>query len=109
MKTPGVLFGRNYIVSVLFIIVAQGETNRKWLFIGQTDHIRQLEETNLRLTSEVHTLRARNTNIEVLKQANIDLERKAREAEGLKEKVITLEAEVDASRKEREQWSVYLP
>ena len=79
-----------------------------WLFhyVGQTAHIKELETVNLGLTAEVHTLRSKSGNVEILKQANADLENKVRKLEGIKERAAGLEAEVDAARKEREQWCV---
>ena len=74
----------------------------------QTDYLRQVEATNTRLTSENAILRQRNDNIEVLKEQKRDLERKARDAEELRERVVRLEAELVTAKQELEVY-VYGP
>ncbi|KAI0641696.1 MAD-domain-containing protein [Trametes meyenii] len=71
----------------------------------QNKHMRQLESANAKMTVELNALRERHTSVEVLKEQKRELERRVRGAEGLREKVIKLEAELDAARKEREEWA----
>ena len=70
----------------------------------QAEYLRSLESTNAKATAELTILRERHTSIEVLKEQNRDLEKKAMVAEELRTKVVTLEAELEAARKEREEW-----
>ena len=70
----------------------------------QAAYMRQLEVTNAKLTTELNTLREKQTSVEVLKEQKRELERKVRGAEELRERVVKLEAELDAARKEREEW-----
>lgn len=72
----------------------------------QADHVRKIEAENTKMNTELTTLRQRHANIEVLKEQKRDLERKAKAAEELREKVVKLEAELDAAWKEREEWYV---
>ncbi|GJE94153.1 mitotic arrest deficient-domain-containing protein [Phanerochaete sordida] len=71
----------------------------------QADHVRKIEAENAKMSSELTTLKQRHANIEVLKEQKRDLERKVRATEELREKVVKLEAELDAARKEREEWA----
>ena len=66
--------------------------------------MRQLESANAKMTAELNVLRDKQTSVEVLKEQKRDLERKLRGTEELREKVVRLEAELDAARKEREEW-----
>jgi mitotic spindle assembly checkpoint protein MAD1 len=70
----------------------------------QADYLRNMESTNIKLTSELSILKERHTSIEVLKEEKRGLERKLRMLEELREKVVRLEAEVEAGRREREIW-----
>ncbi|RXW17677.1 hypothetical protein EST38_g8182 [Candolleomyces aberdarensis] len=70
----------------------------------QQDYLRQLESTNTKLTKELNFLRERNTNAEVLKEEKRGLEKKLIVLEELRDKVVRLEAELDAARSEREEW-----
>lgn len=72
----------------------------------QAEYHRKLEGTNAKLTSEVTILRDRQTSVEVLREQNRSLEFKLQYTESLRDKVAQLEAELEASRTEREQWSV---
>ncbi|KAI8976346.1 MAD-domain-containing protein [Trametes punicea] len=71
----------------------------------QAKYMRQLESANAKMTTELNALRERQTSVEVLKEQKRDLERKLRGAEELREKVVKLEAELDAARKERDDWA----
>ncbi|KAJ6588512.1 MAD-domain-containing protein [Mycena capillaripes] len=70
----------------------------------QAAYLRTLESTNAKLTSELAVLRDRHTSIEVLREEKRGLERKLQPLEGLREKVVKLEAQVEAGRLERETW-----
>ena len=70
--------------------------------------MRTLEATNARLSAENAALRERHASIEVLREQKRALERKAQGAEELREKVFRLEAELDAARRERKTWYVYV-
>jgi mitotic spindle assembly checkpoint protein MAD1 len=74
----------------------------------QADYHRILEATNAKLASEVTILRDRQTSVEVLREQNRGLEHKLQYTESLRDKVAQLEAELEASRAEREQWSVFV-
>jgi mitotic spindle assembly checkpoint protein MAD1 len=70
----------------------------------QANYLRTLESTNSKLTSELKILRERHTSIEVLREEKRGLEKKVLMLEEFRTKVLRLEAEVEAGRKEREQW-----
>ena len=70
--------------------------------------MRQLEDANAKMIAELNILREKQTSVEVLKEHKRDLERKLRGAEELREQVVKLEAELEAARKEREEWYVAL-
>lgn len=70
----------------------------------QANYLRTLESTNTKLTSELASLRERHTSLEVLREEKRGLERKVRGLEEMRERVVKLEAEVDAGRREREDW-----
>ena len=74
----------------------------------QASHLRTVEAANVKMTSELTMLRQRNTSLEVLREQKRELERKVEGMEPLKEKVARLEAELDAARKEREEWYVFV-
>jgi len=73
----------------------------------QAKYLRTLESTNTKLTAEVTTLRERHASVEVLREEKRGLERKLRTLEEMRERVVRLEAEVEAGRQEREDWYVY--
>lgn len=70
----------------------------------QATYLRKLEGTNAKLSSEVIVLRDRQTSVEVLREKNRSLEIKLQHMEELRHTVAKLEAELEASRQEREQW-----
>ena len=74
----------------------------------QANYLRALESTNAKLTSELIVLRERQTSVEVLKEEKRGLERKVQVLEELRTKVVRLEAEVEAGRREREEWYLLL-
>jgi len=73
----------------------------------QADHTRHLEAAHTRATAELSALRERHTTIEVLREENRALERRAAAADELRETVVRLEAEVEAARAERKAWCVF--
>ena len=72
----------------------------------QASYLRNLESSNARMSGELIQLRERNESIEVLKEQNRDLKRKLVDTDSLRQSVGRLEAEVEAARKEREEWCV---
>jgi hypothetical protein len=72
----------------------------------QAEYLRTLESKNAKLTGEVNVLRVKETSVEVLREEKRGLERKVRVMEELRERVVRLEAEVEAGRREREAWLV---
>ncbi len=72
----------------------------------QAKYMRQLENTNAKMNAELSVLREKQTSVEVLKEQKRSLEKRLRGADELREKVVKLEAELDAARKEREEWWV---
>lgn len=70
----------------------------------QASYLRTLESTNTSLTAELAVLRERHASVEVLREEKRGLERKVQTLEQLREKVVRLEAEVEAGRREREAW-----
>ncbi len=74
----------------------------------QAQYMRQLESANAKMTTELNTLREKQTSVEVLKEQKRNLERKLRGADELREQVVKLEAELEAARKEREEWCVFV-
>ncbi|KAF8808803.1 hypothetical protein BYT27DRAFT_7188276 [Phlegmacium glaucopus] len=71
----------------------------------QANYLRTLESTNAKLTSELTILRDRQTSVEVLREEKRGLEKKIQVLEELRTKVVRLEAEVEAGRREREEWA----
>ena len=70
----------------------------------QASYLRSLEKENTKLSREVTALRENNASLEVMREEKRGLERKVRTMDELRNKVVTLEAEVEAARKEREAW-----
>ena len=70
----------------------------------QASYLRSLEKDNAKLTREVTILRENSANVEVVREEKRGLERKLRTMDEMRNKVVTLEAEVEAARKEREAW-----
>jgi mitotic spindle assembly checkpoint protein MAD1 len=75
----------------------------------QAEYLRQLEGTNARLNVELLSLRDRHASVEVLREQNRSLEEKVAYTNSLRQKVISLEAELEAARQERESWYVFYP
>ncbi|KAI9452687.1 MAD-domain-containing protein [Lactarius psammicola] len=73
----------------------------------QAEHTRQLETAHSRAMVELGSLRERHAVIEVLREQNRSLERRALAADELRETVVRLEAEVQAARAEREAWAAH--
>ena len=74
----------------------------------QAKYMRQLESANVKMTAELNIMREKQTSVEVLKEPKRDLERKLRGADEVREQVVRLEAELEAARKEREEWCVFV-
>lgn len=72
----------------------------------QAGYLNKLERENVKLRAEVRVLREKEQSVEVVKEEKRGLERKVRVLEDMREKVVKLEAELDASRREREDWSI---
>ena len=73
----------------------------------QAKYLRTLESTNVKLTSELTVLRERQTSVEVLREQKRGLEKRVQVLEELRTKVVKLEAEVEAGRREREDWYLF--
>ncbi|KAF8345268.1 spindle assembly checkpoint component Mad1 [Amanita rubescens] len=71
----------------------------------QASYLRSLEKDNAKLTREVTMLRENSANVEVMREEKRGLERKLRTMDEMRNKVVALEAEVEAARKEREAWA----
>jgi mitotic spindle assembly checkpoint protein MAD1 len=89
--------------------IANPSTDNDWKVVRdeltrQASYLRNLESSNARMSGELAQLRQRNESIQVLKEQNRDLERKLATADALRQSVVKLEAEVEAARKEREEW-----
>jgi mitotic spindle assembly checkpoint protein MAD1 len=72
----------------------------------QAGYLRNTESTNARLEAELSILRERQESVEVLKEEKRWLEGRLRKFDEMRERVVSLEAEVEAARKEREDWYV---
>ncbi|KAH7886792.1 spindle assembly checkpoint component Mad1 [Phlebopus sp. FC_14] len=71
----------------------------------QATYLRSLEATNARLNAELGRYKDRHENLEVLREEKRALERKVSIVQELREKVASLEAQVDAGRRERQEWA----
>ncbi|KAG8977569.1 coiled-coil domain-containing protein mad1, partial [Tulasnella sp. 427] len=74
----------------------------------QTAHWKSLESTNAKLTAEVHSLRAKQQSVEVLREENRSLQQRLLKALEQEETIARLQGEVDAARREREEWAAFL-
>ena len=70
----------------------------------QAAYFRSLESINTKLEAELHILRERHRSVEVLREENHGLKQKLALLDELRTKVISLEAELEAGRQEREKW-----
>ena len=71
----------------------------------QASYLRSLEKANVKLTREVTVLQENHASLEVVREEKRGLERKVWLLDEMRNKVVKLEAEVEAARKEREAWS----
>ncbi|EDR02403.1 uncharacterized protein LACBIDRAFT_332507 [Laccaria bicolor S238N-H82] len=71
----------------------------------QAAYHRTLESTNAHLTAELAVLRERHASVEVLREEKRGLEKKLSVLEEMRERVVRLEAQVEAGRREREAWA----
>ncbi|KIO32924.1 hypothetical protein M407DRAFT_18086 [Tulasnella calospora MUT 4182] len=74
----------------------------------QTTHWKSLESTNAKLTADVHALRAKQQSVEVLREENRSLQQRLLKASEQEETIARLQGEVDAARREREEWAAFL-
>lgn len=72
----------------------------------QAGYLRSLESMNAKLTTELARYKDRHASLEVLREEKRALESKLATMEELREKVARLEAQVEAARREREDWQV---
>ncbi|THG98156.1 hypothetical protein EW026_g3974 [Hermanssonia centrifuga] len=70
----------------------------------QTDYLHTVEAANVKMSSDLAVLKQRDANLEVLKEQKRDLKRKVQGVDELREKLVKLEAELAAARKERQDW-----
>ncbi|KAJ7590642.1 MAD-domain-containing protein [Mycena floridula] len=71
----------------------------------QANYLRTLESTNNKLSAELVLLRERHVSLEVLREEKRGLETKLRGMEEMRERLVKLQAQVDAGRQEREDWA----
>lgn len=74
----------------------------------QASHLRSVEAANAKMTAELTIFRQRNASLEVLREQKRELERKLSGMDELKEQAVKLEAELDAARREREEWCAFV-
>jgi mitotic spindle assembly checkpoint protein MAD1 len=79
----------------------QGAEGENWSVVReelhrQADYLTTLEGTNAKMSMELNNLRERHANVEVLREEKRGLERKVKVLEEPREKVVKLEAEVEA-------------
>jgi mitotic spindle assembly checkpoint protein MAD1 len=70
----------------------------------QIGYLRSLESANARLDAELRVLRGRHESVEVLREEKRWLELRVHNYEEMRERVVSLEAELEAARKERQNW-----
>ncbi|KAI6024232.1 spindle assembly checkpoint component Mad1 [Pisolithus marmoratus] len=71
----------------------------------QAAYMRSLEATNAKLNAELVRYKDKHANIEILREEKHALERKVAVTEELRERVVSLEAQVEAARRERQEWA----
>ncbi|KAG6336210.1 hypothetical protein ID866_2887 [Astraeus odoratus] len=71
----------------------------------QAAHMRSLEATNARLNAELSRYKDRHENVEVVREEKRTLERKVAVMEELREQIVSLEAQLEAARRERQEWA----
>ena len=67
-------------------------------------HLRALEKDNSKLRRSLETFETQHTNLEVLKEANKTLEKKARSVDSLRQHSAALEADLEAMKREKREW-----
>ncbi|EIW77484.1 hypothetical protein CONPUDRAFT_84016 [Coniophora puteana RWD-64-598 SS2] len=70
----------------------------------QAEYMRTLENTNARQAAELARLKEKHASIEVLREEKLTLERRLAGMEEMRGRVVGLEAQLDAARREREEW-----
>lgn len=88
----------------------RNDEDQSWVVIRdelhrQAAHMRSLEATNAKLNAELGRYKDRHANIEILREEKHILERKVAVTEELRERVVLLEAQVEAARRERREWA----
>lgn len=86
------------------------DEDQSWVVIRdelhrQTAHMRSLETTNAKLNAELGRYKDKHANIEILREEKHALERKVAVTEELRGRVVSLEAQVEAARRERQEWA----
>jgi len=71
---------------------------------SQAEQLRTTAATNARLTAELNKTRARNQNVEILREEKRDLERKLARLEEHKQAAARLQGELEAAKREHEAW-----
>jgi len=71
---------------------------------SQAEQLRTTAATNARLTAELNKTRARNQNVEILREEKRDLERKLARLEEHKQAAARLQGELEAAKQEHEAW-----
>ncbi|KAG8215871.1 spindle assembly checkpoint component Mad1 [Butyriboletus roseoflavus] len=71
----------------------------------QASYLRSLETTNAKLNADLGRYKDRHANLEVLREEKRAMERKVLVMDELREKVVSLEAQVEAARRERQEWA----
>ncbi|KAG0152543.1 hypothetical protein CROQUDRAFT_25610, partial [Cronartium quercuum f. sp. fusiforme G11] len=74
----------------------------------QVERLKLLEQSNTRLSREVEMHRVKQTNIEVLKEENRNLNNQLNSIDDLRRKLATVEIEREKLLKEKSEWTVYL-
>ncbi|KAH7104648.1 spindle assembly checkpoint component Mad1 [Auriculariales sp. MPI-PUGE-AT-0066] len=88
----------------------RGQDEQSWNVIRDELHrqatsFKKLEVENARLTADLRVFKSRAQSADVLREEKLSLEKRLERAEGFRQQAAKLEAEVDAARKERAQWT----
>lgn len=74
----------------------------------QVEHLRSLEKENGKLVRKVDTYEKQHANVELLKENNKSLEKRLRGMDSMRKRMAELEAELDASKREKSEWQAFL-
>ncbi|PCH42740.1 hypothetical protein WOLCODRAFT_138047 [Wolfiporia cocos MD-104 SS10] len=75
----------------------------------QAEHMRALEARNAKMAAELRARRERDASVDVLREQNRELQRRAQAADDLREHAARLEAEVQTLTRERDRWAAEEP